>query len=361
MSLDELRTAIDAIDDALLELLARRAEVVSKVAEAKRESGVYPHDPERERRVLDRLTSKGAGRFPNDAVVRVFREIMSASVAMQEPVTVAYLGPEGTWSHLAARRLFGLSARYLDMGTLTGVLDAVRREVVRYAVVPLANSSEGTVADTADALLEGGVKLRGELVLPVSHCLLGRAAGLGSVDRVYSHPQALGQCRVWLSQHLPRAQLIQTSSTAAAMREAQADPASAALGSSLCAELYGLPVLREWVQDLAENATRFGVVALSDAPPTGADKTTVAFTLREEHSRGSLRRALETFEDAGVNLTHIESRPSRQKAWSSIFVADLEGHREDAHVAAALSRLESISGMVQLLGSYPRADGAPHA
>src|SRR5690606_4912503 len=156
---------------------------------------------------------------------------------------------------------------------------------------------------------------RGEVVLEINHCLLGRAPGLGTVERVYSHPQALGQCRGWLAKHLPRAQLVQTSSTAAAMREAQADPTAAALGSGLCAELYGLTLLRERVQDRPENATRFGIIALQDAPRTGLDKTTIAFTLREEHAKGSLRRVLELFEEAEVNLTHIKSRPSRQKAW----------------------------------------------
>lgn len=355
MTLDELRHSIDEIDDALLELLARRAEIVVRVAEAKREKNVYPHDPEREQRLLARLRKKGAGRFPADAVERIYREIMSASVAMQSPITVAYLGPEGTFSHQAARQLFGLSARYLDMGTLPGVLDAVRREAARYAVVPLANSTEGPVTDTADALLEGGVQLRGEVVLEISHSLLGRAPGLGSVERVYSHPQALGQCRGWLAKHLPRAQLVQTSSTAAAMREAQADPSAAALGSDLCMELYGLPLLRERVQDRPENATRFGIIALQDAPRTGRDKTTIAFTLREEHATGSLRQVLERFEEAGVNLTHIESRPSRQKAWQSTFLADLEGHREDPHVARGLDAIRSCCGSLQLLGSYPRA------
>ena len=354
MALDDLRKDIDTIDDEILALLARRAEVVGKIREAKRELGVFAHDPERERKVLSRLVDKGAGTFPSDAIARVFREVMSASVSMQEPVEVSFLGPEGTYSHMAARHLFGLSARYVEAATIEGVVDAVRRSACRYGVVPIENSTEGPVTSTIDALLEGGVSIRGESVLPVSHCLLGAATGLTQIERVYSHPQALAQCRLWLSKNLAQAQLVQTSSTTTAVREALLDPRAAAIGSALCSELYGISILRERIQDRAENATRFVTLAKSDAPRTGQDKTTLAFALPEEQRQGALRRTLEIFDTAGVNLTHIESRPSPISAWAYVFVVDVEGHREDPHVAQAIAALRVRCGEVSLLGSYPR-------
>ena len=355
MSLDELRDDIDRIDDEILVLLARRAEVVAKIRDAKRQAGAASHDPERERAVLTRVAHKGAGTFPAEAIARVFREVMSASVSMQAPVTIAFLGPEGTYSHMAARHLFGLSAAYVEAATMEGVIDSVRRGVATHGVVPIENSTEGPVTGTIDALLEGGAVIRGEMVLPVSHCLLGTPAGLTAVERVYSHPQALAQCRTWLARNLERAQLVHTASTAAAVRDALLDPGSAAIGSALSAELYGIPILRERIQDRAENATRFVTVAATDAPRTGSDKTMLAFSIPGVGERGALRRTLELFDAEGVNLTHIESRPSRKGAWEYVFVVEVEGHREDAHVARALERLRERCGEVTLLGSYPRA------
>lgn len=356
MSLDDLRRRIDVIDDQILSLLEQRASVLSDVARSKQAKGLPLHDPEREREVLERLAGRGAGHFPREAVLAVYREIMSACLALQAPVTVAFLGPEGTFTHIAARRLFGLAARYSEATTIEGVFDAVRRGAAAYGVVPMENSTEGSVTWSADALLEGGVFIRRELVLDVSHCLLGHPRELTAVERVYSHPQALAQCRAWLGRNLATAQLVQTSSTSAAAREAAADPAGAAVGSSLAGELGGLPILRANIQDRAENATRFVMLAREDAPRTGDDKTTLGFALRDEP--GALRKALEIFDAAGVNLSRIESRPSRHKAWEYVFLVDLEGHREDAAVARAVALLRAESESVTLLGSYPRHDPA---
>ncbi|MGH2898401.1 MAG: prephenate dehydratase, partial [Solirubrobacteraceae bacterium] len=204
-----------------------------------------------------------------------------------------------------------------------------------------------------DALIDGeGVVIRRELLLEVSQCLMSRAPGLTHVARVYSHPQALAQCRVWLATNVPGAQLVQTASTAAAVREAAADASGAAVGSRLAAEIYDLPVLRDKVQDIAENATRFVLLATEDAPRTGDDKTTVAFAVHD--SRGALRRVLDVFDDRGINLTRIESRPTRQKAWDYVFLADLEGHRDDEAVSGALAILTGRCPMLRMLGSYPR-------
>jgi chorismate mutase/prephenate dehydratase len=224
-----------------------------------------------------------------------------------------------------------------------------------YGVVPIENSTEGTVTSAADALIEGGVLIRRELVLDVSQCLLSHATSLTGVERVYSHPQALAQCRIWLGKNLSSAQLIQTSSTGAAAREASVDKASAAIGSKLAGELNGLPVLREQVQDRQENATRFILLAKEDAPRTGDDKTTLSFSLRD--GRGALRRALEAFDNAGINLTRIESRPHRERAWEYVFLVDAEGHREDDAMVAAIKELEIRCESARVLGSYPRFRG----
>jgi len=353
MSLSTIRTTIDEIDDAILSLLAKRASLIRDVAQAKQAADAATYDPERERAVLARLDAKGAGLFPRDSIRAVFREVMSGCLALQEPARVAFLGPAGTFTHAAARELFGLAARYTEAPTIDGVFDAVRRNDAAYGVVPIENSTEGSVTNAVDALIEGdGVVIRRELLLSVSQCLMSRAAGLTHVARVYSHPQALAQCRVWLATNLPGAQLVQTASTAAAVREAAADSSGAALGNRLAAEIYDLPVLRDSVQDVAENATRFVLLAAEDAPRTGDDKTTVAFAVHD--GRGALRRVLDVFDDNAINLTRIESRPSRQKAWDYVFLADLGGHRVDENIRKALAILAQRCPMLRTLGSYPR-------
>jgi len=355
MPLDDLRRSIDAIDDEILALLDQRASIARQVAQAKRDANVATYDPERERDVLARLEAKGAGRFPREAIRAVYREVMSACLALQEPMKVAFLGPAGTFTHAAARDLFGLAVRYVEAATIDGVFDAVRRGDAAHGVVPIENSTEGSVTQAVDALIDGGVLIRRELVFEVNQCLMSMADGVTRIERVYSHPQALAQCRVWLAKNLAAAQLVQTPSTSAAAREALADAAGAAIGGRLAAELYGLPVLRDKIQDLAENVTRFVMLASDDAPRTGHDKTSLAFAVHD--GRGALRRVLEVFDDNAISLTRIESRPSRQKAWDYVFLADFEGHRDDANVRAAMTILSERCPMLKHLGSYPRYQG----
>ena len=358
MTLDDLRKRINEIDDEILGLLEERAGVVTDVANAKREANLPTYDPERERQVLDRLAAR-AGRFPAEAVRAVYREVMSACLALQESVKVAYLGPEGTFSHAAARSFFGLAASYIEATTFEGVFDAVARRQAQYGIVPIENSSEGSVPHAIDALVGNDLLIRAEFELEVSQCLLTRAAGLTVIERVYSHPQPLGQCRMWLAKHLSGAQLVQTSSTAAAVREAAADPRSAAIASELAAELYGVRVLREKIQDRAENFTRFIVVSHEEAARTGNDKTSVAFSVSD--GRGALLRVLALFDEEEINLSRIESRPSREKPWDYVFLAELDGHKDDANVARAMERLKAKCLMIKHLGSYPRARRAQTA
>lgn len=356
-SLAEGRGRIDALDDAILDLLAERADVARAIAEVKRAAQLEVfHDPERERHVLERLVKKSAGRFPESAVRAVFREVMSACLSVEEPLRVAYLGPEGTFSQMAARNVFGLQARYRECATIEAVFDAVQSKDATYGVVPFENSTEGAVSMTSDALLEGDLLIRQEYVLAIAHCLLSRARTLSDITTVYSHPQALAQCRVWISKHLPRAQVVQTSSTAAAAREAHGDDRAAAIGADIASEIYDVPILRANVQDRRENATRFVVLAHEDAPPSGQDRTTLAFGVADE--KGALRRVLSDFEDAGVNLTRIESRPSRSRAWHYVFLVDVEGHRKDLPLVGALKAVRKSVDFVKVVGSYPRAGAA---
>jgi chorismate mutase/prephenate dehydratase len=338
LSLDDLRQRIDAIDNEILRLLDERAGVAGEVSRAKDAAGLPKYDPDRERLVLDRLAARG-GRFPADSIRAVYREVMSACLSLQAPLKVAYLGPEGTFSHAAARAFFGLAATYTEANTFDGVFDAVTRKQATYGIVPIENSTEGSVPHAVDALLAGELLIRAELNLEVAQCLLTRASGLPAIERVYSHPQPLGQ----------------TTSTTSAVREAMTDPGGAAIASRLASELYGLPVLRARIQDRDENFTRFVVVGHEDAARTGDDKTTVAFSVRD--GRGALVRALAIFDQEGINLSRIESRPSREKSWDYVFLADLHGHRDDDGVIRAMVRLRETCPMVKHLGSYPRAKG----
>lgn len=354
-ALAEARKKIDDLDAKILELLAARADLAKEVADIKRAARVEVfHDPERERQVLDRLVAKGGKHFPPDAIRAVFREVMSACLSVEEPLRVAYLGPEGTFSQMAARALFGLQARYRECATIDAVFEAVESDDATYGVAPIENSTEGGVTFTSDALIESKLRIRQEHVIPVAHCLLTRARALSDIQTVYSHPQALAQCRGWLAKHLPRAQVVQTTSTAAAAREAHSDDRAGAIGADLAAEIHDLPILRANIQDRPENATRFVVLAKEDAPPSGRDRTTLAFGVADE--KGALRKVLTVFEANDVNLTRIESRPSKKQAWHYVFLVDVDGHRTGANVARALREIARSADFVKVVGSYPRAD-----
>jgi chorismate mutase/prephenate dehydratase len=357
MSLKKLRETIDQIDDSIVDLLEQRARAAAKLAQAKRDLGRQMHDPERESEVFalveQALSRHRNPKFPAGSLRPVFREIMSACLSVEEVLSVAYLGPPGTFSHLAAQTAFGLAARYVQTPTIPGVLDAVARGSAAYGVVPIENSTEGSVNLTLDSLLECDVLIRNELVIDVAMCLIGQHDNLERITRVFSHPQGLAQCRGWLAENLGHAQMIVSPSTAAAAREAGADDTAAAVASRLAAELNGLRVIHERIQDRVENATRFVVLAKTDAPATGNDKTSFVFAAR--HERGALRRALELLEHEGLNLTRIESRPRPGKMWQYVFFADVEGHRTDQNVQRALRRLDEHSGVLKVLGSYPCA------
>jgi chorismate mutase/prephenate dehydratase len=273
--------------------------------------------------------------------------------APAEPVRVAFFGLLGTWTHMAARQVFGKHASYLENATIAEVFATVRAGGASHGVAPIENSTEGGVNQTLDELIEHDLSIQREVVLDISQCLLAKSSDLSAITRVASHPQALAQCRRWLLEHLPNARQIVSSSTSSAAREAASDVSSAAISSPLAAELYGLEVVVKGIQDHANNQTRFVVVADRDSEPTGTDKTSLVFSTA--HARGALLRVLTVFDRAGLNLTRIESRPALGKRWEYVFLADLEGHRLDPAVARALADLRSLCSVVKVLGSYPRA------
>lgn len=350
------RQQIDSLDLRILELLNERAQLVRQAADNAAAFVDPLHDLEAHAAVvkeLQRAQQALGGPFPSQALEAVFREINSACASLREAMTVAYLGPPGTFTHMAARSHFGASAEYREGSTIATVFDAVMRQTARYGVVPIENSTEGGVSFTLDCLLEYDLFVRDELVLQVAQCLVGLHHDLTRIERVYSHPQGLAQCRTWLAKHLPNAQLVASPSTGAAAKQAAEDDRAAAIASQLSAELYGLELLRPNVQDRVQNATRFIVLATSDAPPTGVDKTSLVFST--PHKKGALRAVLEIFDEECLNLTRIESRPFGSRMWEYAFFTDFEGHRSDAPVTRALERLRGVCGHVKVLGSYPRS------
>jgi chorismate mutase/prephenate dehydratase len=284
----------------------------------------------------------------------VFREIVSATRCLEARLRVAYLGPEGTFSHLAARDTFGSQADFLPQPTIADAFAAVERGEADHAVVPVENTTEGVVTQTLDTLAASDLPICGETVLPIALCLLSRSGRLEDVRRVASHPQPLAQCRAWLDRSLPRAERVEVASTVAAAELAAREPDVAAVGSRLAAELLGLAVAAENVQDRRDNSTRFVVLGGAAAPPSGQDLTSLVFTVRKAEA-GALHRLLAPFARHAVNLTSIQSRPMKGAPWEYLFFIDVEGHRSDPAVAAALAEASEIAHSARVLGSFPRA------
>ena len=349
--IDELRQGIDEVDGELVRLLNRRARLARRIGEIKHARGLHAYAPDRERRVFDRISSLSEGDFPQRGLESVFREIISSSISLEAPLKVAYLGPEATFTQEAARRSFGRSVELEPEPTVAEVFARVESGEAQHGVVPVENSMEGTVSHTFDEMMSSPLKICGEVYLPVSQNLLAKGSSLESIETVRSHPMALSQAAAWLRRELPRARIEEVESTGEAARRAAEEPGSASVGSLLAAESHGLAVLARNIQDSRTNATRFIVIGRSWAGRTGRDKTTVVFAFKDRP--GGLIDALGVFSREGINLTRIESRPSRQRAWTYVFFVDLQGHPEDEEVARALSALEEQCTYVGLIGAYP--------
>lgn len=352
--LARLREEIDAVDDALLERLNERARLVLEVGALKQDAGLLPFDAARERDILERLTTQNPGPFPDAAIPGVFREIIAVMRAMEGRLRVAFLGPEGTFSHLAARQQFGTRADLLPEPTLADVVSAVERGRADLAIVPVENTTEGVVTPTLDAFVDADVRISGEVVLRIAHQLLSRTGRLADVKRVASIPQALAQCRGWLDGHLHGVDQVETASTAAAARLAANDSTVAAIGSALAGEAFGLATVESSIEDRRDNTTRFLVLGGAPSAASGNDLTTVLFLVRRDEA-GALHRILAPFARHGVNLTSIQSRPLKGKAWEYVFFLDVEGHRDEPAVAQALAEAGAVATAHRILGSFPRA------
>jgi chorismate mutase/prephenate dehydratase len=352
--LQQYRTEIDRLDDEILRLLNERSKNVIEIGKLKRQSDVeaHLHTPRREAEIVERLMRQNSGPFPNDAIRSVYREIMSASLSLEGPQKVAYLGPRATFTHLAAIQKFGASAQYIAVNSIKDVFDEVERGRANFGVVPIENTTEGVVNHTLDMFIDSNLLIYGEVLQEVSHHLLSKAERLEAIKKLYSHPHAIAQCRNWLETNLPNVPVVEVASTARAAELCADDPSAAAIASELAGQLYGLKVLKARIEDNINNFTRF--LVLSQKPPerTGRDKTSVMISVKDRV--GALYDLLRPFASHGINMTKIESRPSRRKAWEYLFFVDVEGHIEEDRVRKALEELKVRCLFQKILGSYPQ-------
>jgi len=354
MEIKEIRKRIDEIDQRLLGLLNERAECALEIGRMKSDNSAPIYAPEREMQVIKQVLDRNHGPLDDQAVSAVFREIISACRALEKPVVVAYWGPPGSNTHIASVQKFGSSTQFISVDTITDVFSEVEHRRADYGITPVENSTEGVISHTLDMFLQSELRICSEVFVNISHNLLSLQDDLSGVKRIYSQPQPTAQCRNWLRAHAAGIQIVEVSTTAKAAMLAAEDPTSAAIGSKLAAQLYGLKILYEGIEDSPHNRTRFLVVGHTKPAPSGKDKTSIVFSV--PHRAGSLYRALSVFEQAGINLTMIESRPTKQMPWEYIFFVDLQGHEKDEVVQGALRRLEEQALFVRVLGSYPEAE-----
>jgi len=352
--LDELRERIDSLDLQIQELINQRAACAREVAAVKLADGEQTHfyRPEREARVLRRVAERNTGPLPAEEMVRLFREIMSACLALEKQLTIAYLGPEGTFTQAAALKQFGHSVQTLALNSIGDVFREVEAGAADYGVVPVENSTEGVISHTLDLFQSSRLRICGEVELRIHHHLLARHAG-ARIIRVLAHQQALAQCRSWLEINLPDAMHVAVGSNAEAARQVSGDDSAAAIASDTAAELYGLEVIEANIEDEPNNTTRFLVIGKQAALPSGNDKTSLLISVRNRP--GALYRMLRPLAEQGVSMTRIESRPSRQALWEYVFYIDVDGHRDDPAVAAVLDAMEKEAFAVRVLGSYPKS------
>jgi chorismate mutase/prephenate dehydratase len=356
LTLDQLRERIDELDEQIQALLTERASCAQQVAETKRgeDADTIFYRPEREAQVMRLVRERNKGPLPDDEVVRIFREIMSACLALEQPLTIAYLGPEGTYTQAAALKHFGHSVQLKPLSAIDEIFREVEAGSADFGVVPVENSIEGAINHTLDMFIRSPLKICGDVELRIHHQLLGNGGSLAAVKSVRAHQQALAQCREWLDANLPGIERVAVSSNAEAARQASEDRTIAAIASDAAAETYGLETLAANIEDDPNNTTRFLVVGDQHVGPSGNDKTTLMVMVHNK--AGALYSLLEPVSRYGVSMTKIESRPSRMSKWDYVFFVDVEGHRDDENVAAALAELESRASMLKVLGSYPKCE-----
>ncbi len=351
--LSDLRRRIDDLDEQIVKLLNERAKVVVDIGHIKRATGQVPiYAPDREQVVLDRIRQANGGPLPNACLEAIWRELMSGSFALERHLKIAFLGPSGSFSHLAAMRQFGACVEYAPVESIPAVFHNVESRRSDLGLVPIENSIGGGIHDTLDCFLHTTVRVCAEVLIPIHHHVLSRCE-VGQIRRIYSRPEIFEQCRKWLAENLAEVERVAMTSSARAAERAAQEEGAAAIGSHLAAEIYNLPVRFECIEDNPNNLTRFFVIGHQSSQPTGDDKTAVVFTTA--HKPGALASVIDCFRDQGVNLTHIDKRPSQRINWEYYFFVDCEGHAEQPHVAKAIADARQHCLQLTVLGSFPRA------
>jgi chorismate mutase/prephenate dehydratase len=354
MNLSEIRQKIDTVDSSLIQMLNERAILVHEVGVIKRSEGTEIYAPEREEMLLRSLFKKNAalqGLLTEPAIRAIYREIMSASLALEKDLTIAFFGPQSTNTHQAARSKFGASVQYAPQVGIADVFDAVARGNADYGVVPIENSTEGAINHTLVVFMESDLRICAQILMRIENHLVSNVPR-SEIRKIYSHPQVFGQCRNWLRHHLPSVDLIEVSSTARAAELASTEPQAAAITGKMAAEVYGLQTIDQSIQDVATNTTRFLVIGRSPSPPTGDDRTAIMFCVQDKP--GALFHALEPFNRLKISMSKIESRPSKRKAWEYFFFVDIDGHSTEELVANAIDELQKHCTFVKILGTYPK-------
>lgn len=361
MDIDQIREGIDKLDANLVELLNQRLALAAEIGKLKRETGGAIYVPEREDAVMRKACAMNKGPIKDAALRAIYREIMSAAIALEKPLVIAYLGPEATNTHMAALKKFGASVDYHAMPTIGDIFTAMERSEADYAVIPIENSTEGSVRETLDGFVESSVKIVAQIHLEISHALISNEP-LEKITQVFSKDQALAQCRHWLQRHLPHAQLVDSASTSLAAQIAKQTPGAAAIASELAAQIHGVPVIERNIQGKGENTTRFFVLGRSAAGKVGGgnDITSLLISLGEDASAksGALLGMLMPMAERGINLTKIESRPSKKRPWDYYFFVDVTGHFDDPNMKEALIELRKFCPVVKWLGSYPAVNSS---
>jgi chorismate mutase/prephenate dehydratase len=353
MKITNLRKKIDKIDKNILKLLSERANVSLAIGKSKSKKGASIYVPDREEEVYKRVIENNQGPLSDDSLKAVYREIMSGSLALERPLKIAYLGPEATFTHIAALKKFGESLDYLECKSISEVFTEVERGRADYGVVPIENSTEGAVNHTLDVFVDSDLKICSEVYLQIEHNILSKHKKISSIKNVYSNEQVFAQCRIWLEKNMPNVKLASYASTTQAAMLATSGKGRAAIASELAAERYGLRILARSIQDSPHNITRFLVIGKQEVKSTKHDKTSVVFTMKDR--AGALHDVLIPFKKNNINLTKIESRPSKKRAWKYYFFVDLDGHHDNVKVKWALSALKEKCLLLKVLGSYPKA------
>jgi chorismate mutase/prephenate dehydratase len=352
MSIEELRNKISKLDLELVKLLNERARVVVEIGKLKSEAGEPVYSPDREKEVFATITKASKGPLPDKCLTAIWRELMSGSFALERPLRIGYLGPGGSFSHTAAMLKFGQSVEYEPLADIKSIFDEVSKGRCDLGLAPIENTTGGGVIETLDALIESDVKIRAEVLMAIHHSLLANWP-LNQIEKIYSKPEIFTQCRNWLSATFKEAQTVAVASSAKAAQMAADEPKAAAIGSAIAAELYGLKVVCENIEDNANNMTRFLVIGREDAKPTGEDKTAILFSTA--HKAGALADVLDVFKKYNINLTNIESRPSKKRQWEYYFFVDFIGHRTEEQVQKGLEEAREHCLQLSILGSFPRA------